>query len=104
MTSDPCPSCKSTSTQKLGILLHSCLKCRFAWEVQPELPYITTTDVVLIVKEEGGKRRVEVARCIHCEKITIAPWSRCSCGSELYPSAALVELGVAWDAKGFLGE
>ena len=62
-------------------------------------PFVTVDDLVV---ERNGKRCVEVARCVHCKRITIGPKGMCSCGAEHYPVAIMVELGEAWDVVGWL--
>lgn len=43
---------------------------------------------------DDGKLCIEVAFCVHCEGLTIAPQSdECACGAELYPVTKTVALG-----------
>ena len=45
---------------------------------------------------QKSKGMIEVAHCVHCEGITLAPdTDMCSCGAELYPVTKMIPLGEA---------
>lgn len=46
------------------------------------------------LRVQDGKLCIQVAYCVHCEGLTIAPQSdACACGAELYPVTKTVPLG-----------
>lgn len=49
-------------------------------------------DNVLLVQRDGTLC-IAVARCVHCERVTLAPTSdQCGCGAELHPVVRFVKL------------
>lgn len=51
--------------------------------------------------QEPVKEMIEVAHCVHCGGITLAPKSdTCSCGAELYPVTKMVPLDEAIPVDG----
>lgn len=55
-------------------------------------------DVKRAVRQDAdGTWRIDVAHCIHCGRICLAPEPEsdlCSCGAEFYPVIKMVPLGV----------
>lgn len=46
-----------------------------------------------LVVLRDGTLAIAVARCVHCERVTLAPTSdRCGCGAELHPVVKFVRL------------
>lgn len=46
-----------------------------------------------IIREKGGDLYIEVAHCVHCQRLTFAPDTDiCGCGAELYPITRLIQL------------
>lgn len=49
-----------------------------------------------VVKLRDGRLFIEVAHCVHCGSVVLAPeGDGCPCGAELYPVTRLVEVGAA---------
>lgn len=53
----------------------------------------------------AGRIRVEVAHCVHCERLVLGPEpQRCACGGEFYPVSKTVPLGVPMHVEDMMGD
>lgn len=54
---------------------------------------LTDEKSFLVVRD--GYLHIEVAQCVHCEGVTLAPNEEtCDCGEELHPVVKIIPLGV----------